>query len=320
MNRLCRTITCGGIFLVSALLSAERTTMAGIVFIKNPPVAFGQTIPGAFYKSVKPDRTRFRPMPDHDEDVVGRADRLLSEAIARWQEIYGHPNQGTFTITVDWGFVDRSFIGGNAATLATGFDANGRCIAFSVVIAAIPFSSSKGDVLWYLDPDGRTATEFDSAGPIQRTATAWGDKQIEIGRFTSTVTSGDASNGDLLTAFMHEMTHGLGLTGVGPLYDRYANEHDGWVDIVPWRVLAPSSWQFNHTSDPGHLRIFQGGPTGQVTLGTTLNGGAYTTSGRRVWPTQGDIAVDAQISEWFVSSWGSGGGGVTGVPANNPTN
>jgi hypothetical protein len=130
-------------------------------------------------------------------------------------------------------------------------------------------------------------------------------REVEIGRFTETNASGHASHRDLYTIMLHEFGHLLGMAWNSW---RYGSETaDGDIDVVTWHVNPGLSW----LSESSHI-TYAGNPN--VLMFPRVP------AGHRRWPSQADISCLSQISGWWTTSWGDGGGGVTGLAANNPVN
>jgi hypothetical protein len=226
--------------------------------------------------------------------------RVVRAAADYWERIYTLP----FVITISWGFAEGAALNAPLAQawrflIQSGTRADGL-VTHGVI--AINRSPPAG---WYVDYDCETWSEY--PGTRSDAIPYWQQpgKAVEHSRYTEYSSNVNASRVDLFTTVLHEMGHVLGLLTDTPRYDNEVS--DGDIDVVPPRPAAKISW----TSSGGHL-THPDSPFGLMAPGIQ--------PGRRKWPSQADISCIAEVSDWWTTSWGDGGGGVTGVAAQNPTN
>ena len=285
-----RTLLC--LAVVCTAMSISSRSYA-ITIVLNE-AAVGSTLPSSNHVVVAADTSCMYPSNGNYRAVIRAAANY-------WQTIYTLP----YTVTITWGFVNLGS-GTNAATVGTHLQQGGSA-AGTIDQGTLALNSKPGPC-WYIDSNANTWGEFPSSGAVTSAQIPYNGRpgqMVEVGRFTNVSASGNTSHKDLFSTVLHELGHLLGMT---PHTWRYTNEvTDGDIDVVSWHVCPGLSW----LSSGGHL-IFAGNP--RLLMSPT------GPNGRREWPSQGDISTISQISDWWTTSWGAGGGGVTGVAANNPVN
>lgn len=226
--------------------------------------------------------------------------RVVQAAADYWASIYTLP----YNITLTWGFASLSSnIGAQAGVVSLQQSGAGA----GLINAAYLEINTNPSNCWYVDSVPTSFWEFPNGVVTSQAIPYWNQpgREVEVGRFTGVSTSGDPAHSDLYTSVIHEMGHLLGMSS-GTW--RYTNEVvDNDIDVVTWHVNAGLSW----LSWSAHLTAWQN-PNVLMWTGIPV--------GQRRWPSQADISCISQISGWWTTSWGDGGGGVTGLAANNPVN
>jgi hypothetical protein len=256
-------------------------------------VPAGSSFPNGLGAAVAPDRTCMYPS-------TGDYAAAVRAAAVYWGTIYTQ----AVTITIRWGFSQNLPADTLGDASATSTITSGS-MAGDVVSGVLRFNQRPSSC-WYIDPDPTTFSEYPNGGTVSSEQIPYFNqpgKQVEVGRYTISSGGGNTGHADLFSSALHELGHLLGLT-TGTW--RYTNEvTDGDIDVLSPHPCPNLSWM----SSGGHL-TYSGNP--RMLMFPSMP------SGRRTWPSQADVSTIAQVSNWFVQTWGTGGGGVTGVAANNP--
>jgi hypothetical protein len=231
---------------------------------------------------------------------TGNYRAVIQAAANYWGTIYTLP----YTITVTWGFATLAS-NVNARSNGTHLQASGA--GAGIIDQGFLEINRSNNACFYIDSNTNTYSEYPSGRSTSEQIPYFNQpgKTVEVGRWTDVSTSGNTTHQDLFYTVLHELGHILGLA---PFTYRYSNEvTDGDIDVTSPRPCPSLSWM----SSGGHL-TYSGNPRMLM-----FPSGV---AGQRVWPSQADISTISQIEGWWTTSWGSGGGGVTGTAANNPVN
>jgi len=236
--------------------------------------------------------------PDQTGLNLLRINTILVRAGDYWGTIFTENR----SLTIDWGFCLQANLptGANAGSYPTAWTSGGQPSG-NISRGSLAISTTQH---FFIDYTPTSWSEY-PAVEVRYIPHPSVVGNIEYARFTGTVTSGNPANQDLYSIFLHEIGHLLGMsTSSGKYNSETSADHD--IDVTGTRPIAGVSWNVSGS----HLSTAWNGTVLQYGLMRSI----FT--GRREWPTQSDISCIAQIQNWYVESWGAGGGGMQTPDAN----